>query len=182
MQIPLQITMRNLPHSDAMESDIRKKAEKLHIYHDRIMSCRVVIEAVQNRKHQGKEYLARIDLKVPGKEFAVNKHRHVDAYVAIRNAFNALQRQLESFSHKQRGDVKAHEEVQHGKIVRLFEDYGFIEDINGTEYYFHDTHLANNNFQELIVGAEVHFIEDIAGDTLQAHHVIVRNPYNNQTH
>lgn len=175
MQIPLQITVRNLPHSEAIELDIRKKVEKLHLYNDRIMSCRVVIDAVQKHKHQGKEYLTRIDLTVPGAELVVNKHRHEDVYVAIRNAFNALQRQLESFSHKQRGDVKVHETVLHGTVVRLFEDYGFIEGTNGIEYYFHDNHLTNNHFEQLAIGAEVNFIEAVAGDSLQANHVMVSN-------
>lgn len=175
MQIPLQITIRDLPHSETMEMDIRTKVDKLHLYNDRIMSCRIVIDTVQKHKHQGKEYLARIDLKVPGAELVVNKHRHENAYLAIRDAFNALQRQLKSRNHIQRGEVKTHDTTLYGKVVRVFEDYGFIESTDGNEYYFHRDHVINNNFENITTGTKVCFLEAvIAGDSLQANHVIVR--------
>lgn len=165
-----------MPYSEAIENDIRKKVEKLHLYNDHIMSCRIVINMVQKHKHQGKEYLSRIDLKIPGAELVVNKHRHEDVYVAIRNAFNALQRQLKSQNRIRHGIVKTHEAKLLGKIVRLFDDYGFIQSSEGNEYYFHRDHLVNNNFENLTTETEVSFLEaPIAGDTLQANHVIVKN-------
>ncbi len=177
MQIPLQITIQDLPHSESMEMDIRKKVEKLQLYNDHIMSCRIVINLVQKHKHQGKEYLAKIDLKVPGAELVANKHRRENAYVAIRDAFNALQRQLKSRSRKQRGEVKTHEAILSGKVVRLFEDYGFIESTDGKEYYFHRDNVINNNFENMTAETEVFFLEAaIAGDSLQANHIIVRHP------
>lgn len=176
MQIPLQITIRDLPHSEAIEMNIHKKVQKLHLYNDRIMSCRVVIDIIQKHKHQGKQYLVRIDLKVPGAELVVNKHRHEDVYVAIRDAFNALVHQLKSLGHKQRGDIKTHETKLYGKVIRLFEDYGFIQSMDGNEYYFHTNHVINNNFEHIAVGTEVNFMEAVvAGETLQANHITVRN-------
>ncbi|MBI5783090.1 MAG: HPF/RaiA family ribosome-associated protein, partial [Gammaproteobacteria bacterium] len=45
MQIPLQITLKDMPQSEAVESRIREKAEKLNRFHERIISCRVVVES-----------------------------------------------------------------------------------------------------------------------------------------
>jgi ribosomal subunit interface protein len=95
MQIPLQITLRNLAKSDAVEQQIRKKAEKLDRHHGHIVSCRVVVEIPSRHKHQGKEFVVRLDIKVPGSEIVVNHDHHEDLYVALHEAFHAAQRRLE---------------------------------------------------------------------------------------
>ena len=41
MQLPMQIVFRDLDRSDAIETAIREKANKLDQFFDRIMSCRV---------------------------------------------------------------------------------------------------------------------------------------------
>lgn len=108
MQIPLQVTLKDMPQSEAVESRIREKAEKLSRFYDRIMSCRVVVETPQRHQHQGKLYSVRIDLTVPGAELVANRAQDEDVYVAIRDAFVAITRQLEDFVRRQRGDVKTH--------------------------------------------------------------------------
>ena len=108
MQIPLQVTLKDMPQSEAVESRIRDKAEKLSRFYDRIMSCRVVVETPQRHQHQGKLYSVRIDLTVPGAELVANRAQDEDVYVAIRDAFIAITRQLEDFVRRQRGDVKTH--------------------------------------------------------------------------
>jgi ribosomal subunit interface protein len=109
MQIPLQITIRGLEHSDALETHIREKADKLDEFFDRIMSCRVVVEVPHKHHHQGKQFNVRIDIGVPGSEIVVNRDHAEDVYVALRDAFDAAKRQLEDYARKIRGDVKTHE-------------------------------------------------------------------------
>jgi ribosomal subunit interface protein len=108
MQIPLQVTFRDMAQSEAIESRIRTKVEKLQKHYDRIMGCRVVIEMPQRHKHQGKLHSVRIDLTVPGAELVANHAEDEDVYVAIRDAFGAITRQLEDFARRQRGEVKSH--------------------------------------------------------------------------
>lgn len=108
MQIPLQVTLKDMPQSEAVESRIREKAEKLSRFYDRIISCRVVVESPQRHQHQGKLYSVRIDLTVPGAELVANRAQDEDVYVAVRNAFVAITRQLEDFARRQRGEVKTH--------------------------------------------------------------------------
>ena len=109
MQTPLQITIRDVDHSEALETRIRDKAQKLEEFFKHIMSCRVVVEAPHKHHHQGKQFNVRIDIGVPGNEIVVNRDHHEDVYVALRDAFDAAKRQLEDYARKTRGDIKTHE-------------------------------------------------------------------------
>ena len=132
MQIPLQITFRHMDPSDAVEANIRDKAEKLDQFADHIMSCRVVIDQEHKHHHQGKLFSVKLDIKVPGKEIVVDRHSeqhhaHEDVYVAVRDAFDAAKRQLEDYVRKQRGKVKTHDTAPHGKIKQLFPLHGLLQ-------------------------------------------------------
>ncbi len=103
MQLPLQITFRDLPPSQAIEENIRKKAEKLERYHRKITGCHVVVEMPHKHHHQGRIFCVRIDVTIPGAELVASReaaedHSHEDVYVAIRDAFEAVNRQLEERS------------------------------------------------------------------------------------
>lgn len=103
MQTPLQITFRDMPHSDAMEAHIREKAAKLESFFSPIMACHVTVELPHKHKHQGRNFCVHVDLRVPGAELVVNHHRHEDAYIALRDAFDAAKRQLEDHHRRSRG-------------------------------------------------------------------------------
>lgn len=149
MEIPLKITFRDMAPSPAIEANIREKAAKLDSLYDRIMSCRVIVEAPHRHHHKGKTYEVRIDLTVPGGELVINrapkrlaaaklirreepekdfaelhepsKHAaHEDVYVAIRDAFNAAGRKLQDHARRQSGKVKVHEPAAVARIVKLF--------------------------------------------------------------
>lgn len=113
MQIPLEINFRHMEPSAAVEANIREKVAKLERHFDRIVGCRVVVEAPHRKQSKGKLFTVSINVSVPGKELVVNHtgpkdHAHEDAYVAIRDAFNAAVRQLEDHARKVRGEVKTH--------------------------------------------------------------------------
>lgn len=169
----LEITVRDIPHSDALENQIRQKAEKLEKFYPHIISCRVVVGMPHKHKHQGREFNVRLDITVPGSELVVNHDVDEDVYVALRDAFKAAKRQLEDYARRQRREIKTHAPVLHGKVVRLIKDegYGFIEAFDGRELYFHRENLADNNFDQLTIGSEVQFIQDIANEGYQAKRV-----------
>jgi ribosome-associated translation inhibitor RaiA len=108
MQLPLQITWRNVAPSAPVETLIRERAEKLQHFHPHIISVRVAVELAGHHQHQGKLFVLRLDLKVPGAEIAIDHQKHEDARVAVRHAFDAAQRRLEDEVRVQRGDVKLH--------------------------------------------------------------------------
>lgn len=175
MKIPLQITFRNIPHSETIEANINEKAAKLDKVYDRIMSCRVVVEESQRRHHQGKLYSVRIDITVPGKELAVTREENEDAYVAVRDAFDAAARRLEEHARRLHGDVKAHVTPPTGRIIRIFPDadYGFIKTSDDREIYFHRNSVLNEDFSRLKFGTEVTFIEEQGKEGPQAARVAI---------
>jgi ribosomal subunit interface protein len=175
MKLPLQVVFRDMARSDAVEADIRKHAAKLDQFCDRIMSCRIAVEASAEHKHQGKLYSVHIDVKVPDDEITSTRHHeHEDVYVAIRDAFDAVKRRLEDYVRRQRGQAKPHEPLVRGRVVRLFEaGHGFIEDAEGNEYYFDRASVAHPSFEKLAVGTPVEFLAELAGLGRQAKRVSV---------
>ncbi len=173
MKLALQVTFRDMPHSDAIEAEIRRRVEKLEAFCDRIMSCRVTVETPGGHKHQGKLFAVHVDLKVPGEEIAsTRRHENEDIYVAIRDAFDAVRRRLEDHVRRIRGQTKQHELLRRGRVARLFTDgYGFIEDAEGNEYYFDRASVAHPRFDELAVGSAVEFLGETAAQGLQAKRV-----------
>ena len=108
MQIPLQITIRDIEQSEALGAHIRSKAKKLDEFFNHIMSCRVVVEMPHKHQQQGKQFSVRIDIGVAGGEIVVNRDHAEDVYVAVRDAFDAAKRQVQEYARKLRGDVKTH--------------------------------------------------------------------------
>lgn len=176
MQVPLQVTFHDVAHSEALESHIRDKIEKLEQFYASIITCKVVVEQPGLHHQKGRPFNIRIDLTVPGAEIMVDRQQHEDVYVALRDAFNAARRKLEDYGRRQRQDVKTHDPVLSGKVARLIpeERYGFIAGIDGREFYFSAMNLANGNYDHLSEGDDVHFLEDSGKDGLQAKRVTLR--------
>lgn len=113
MQTPIQITFRHMETSAAVEARVRELAARIERFNDRITSCHVVIEAPPAHRNKGAPFTVKIDLIVPGSELHVNSERaehpeHVDVYVALRDAFDAVKRVLQDHTRERRGEVKRH--------------------------------------------------------------------------
>ena len=109
---PVQIVFRNMNRSPALEWAIHRKADKLFRYCDRITDCRVVVEAPHRRQQKGNLYQIRIALSLPGADLIADRdtgtnHDHEDAYVAIRDAFAAVTRELSEYLSKRRQLTRA---------------------------------------------------------------------------
>lgn len=169
MEIPLQITFKNMETDNALEKEIRERAKKLDKYFDHIMSCRVVVDIPHKHKVRGNQYDIRIDITVPpGNEIVVNRSTHdpgktnKDPYISIKDAFNAAARQLEDYARRLRGDVKTHETPPLGVIseLNIEEGFGRISSTDGKSIYFHKNSVLDTKFEELEVGMGVHFAEE----------------------
>lgn len=181
MQIPVQITFRGMEPSAAIEQRIRERATRLERYYSRIMGCRVVVEAPHRHHHQGIRFHVRIDLTVPQNELVVNREpaarqEYEDVYVAIRDAFNAAERQLYTHAQRHSGVVKTHEEPSIARVSRLFRDagYGFITTGDGRDLYFHSNSVLEACFSKLQIGSEVWFAEELGEKGPQASTVRTR--------
>ena len=107
MRQPLQVLFLGLEPSPAVEAVARAKAAKLDQYGGDLMSCRVTIELAHKHKHQGHPYAVRIDVTMSGKELSIDCVQHEDVYVALRDAFDGMKRQIEESAQRARGQVKA---------------------------------------------------------------------------
>jgi ribosomal subunit interface protein len=167
MQKPLEITFRHMERSPALEAVVRERAQKLENFCDEIIGCQVMFEEPHRHHQQGNLYHVRIDLTVPGKEIVVKRspddeHAHEDAFVALRDAFDSVRRQLEDYVRIRRGKVKTHEVPAHGRVIRLApeQDYGRLETPDGREIYFHRNSLIDAEFDDLAIGTELRFVEE----------------------
>lgn len=111
MKQPIQLTFRNIPESAALKKLILDEAEDLEHFYDRITHCRVVIESPHQKHQSGNLYHVSIHLTVPGKTLVVTRNpdehfSHKDCYLAIREAFHEIRRQLQDFIRIQRAPVK----------------------------------------------------------------------------
>ena len=168
MEKNAQITFRNLDRSPALEAEILEHIEKLSRFYGAIIGCRVVIEARHKHHRQGNHYHVRVDVSVPGGEVVANRepdehHAHTDAYVAIRDAFDATYRQLEDFARRHDQRRKVHEAPPHGRIAELHgeQGYGRIATADGRSVYFHRNSVVDADFDRLRIGSEVRFDEEM---------------------
>ena len=175
MQVPLQVSFRNMPPSPAVEADIREKAAKLEEFDDRITSIRVVVETPHRQHRQGKLFHVRSDVRVPGRELVVRRepaehHAHEDVHVAVRDSFDAAKRQLEDYVRETRGNVKTHDTPAQGRIVRLdpARGHGFIATADTREIYFHRNSVLDADFSRLVPGTRVTFAEEVGEKGAQA--------------
>jgi cold shock CspA family protein len=155
MQIPLQITFKNMAPSEAIEAHIREAAQKLESFYERIMGCRVLVETPHHHHRNGKQYHVRIDITVPGGEVVIKRAprlitdrplhsqkypgdlelaesrelskytAHDEIQLAIRDAFDAVRRKLQDYARRRRGVVKIHEGLPHARVGKLFPEQDF---------------------------------------------------------
>ncbi len=163
MQIPLQITFRDVESSSAVAEAVRHRVDALERFDRRIIGCRVVIEGF-HRHHRNRLFHVRLELSLPGEKVVVSHgidpdDEHEDLYTTLRHAFEIARRRVEDHARRSRGDVKAHEGQSHGWVVRLDPraGYGFIEATDGSHVYFHRNAVVSG-FDLLRVGREVAYV------------------------
>lgn len=171
MQTQPQVSFDDVDLTDELRGQLRDAAldsiEQLEQVHRRMTGCHVVIGMPHRRHRVGGLYSVRVDIVVPEGEIVVNReqhdnHAHEDAFVAIRDAFDAAKRRLEDHSRRLRGAVKRHEPRGRGVVSKLFPlaGYGFIETPDGREIYFHRHAVGNGRFDTLDLRVPVRFTEE----------------------
>ena len=183
--IQTQVSFRGLPHSDALESEVRRRVAWLEQFYAGIIRCRVIVTFPHQHRHDGRHFQVRIELTVPGgppiivshepslhqqlkdiEQEAHHKEAEIDtvrryAGVAVREAFDAARRRLEDFARQQRGAIKTHQVPAHGEIVEIdrANGHGFIQ-AGEDRIYFHRASVLGQAFDELMPGTRVAFVEE----------------------
>jgi|SRR5665213_1150902 ribosomal subunit interface protein len=105
MPMILSVKSRDFDLSPAVESQIREKVAALDTYYDRISHCEVTVEAPTiHHHHKGGPFIVSIRLTVPGAELVADHQDEQELSQAIREAFDAIRRQLEDHTRQWRDD------------------------------------------------------------------------------
>lgn len=108
MAAQLQITMREMAPSSALETKIRRKVANLERVYPRITAVRATVEALHHHHNRGNHYTVKLDITMPGIEILVNRDHSEDVYVAVRDAFQAARRQLVEYAERGQRADKVH--------------------------------------------------------------------------
>ncbi|PSN17539.1 DNA-binding protein [filamentous cyanobacterium CCP5] len=166
MQVPLDIMYRDVEKTDALETLIRSKVDKLEEVCDHIIGCHVAVGKAHENPDHGSPYLVRVDVTVPpGHEITTTKNpaesvQYVPLETVIRDAFEATRRQLVELVDRQQDQVKSHpEQSVAGIVIKLMpqNNYGFLKTVDGREVYFHRNSVLQNDYDRLTVGTGVQF-------------------------
>jgi cold shock CspA family protein/ribosome-associated translation inhibitor RaiA len=181
MQVPVEITFRDVPPTEAVRTLVEEQAKRLDRFCENLTSCRVAIEHPQRHQRSGNPYRVRIELTLPPRKDLVvvqepqDNEMHRGLRAVVRRAFRTMERQLKDMTELRRGDVKTHAEPR-AVIVRLFPDHGFVRGLDGTEIYFHRNAVLHGDFERLAVGVEVRFEVEAGEEGPQASTVQLVNP------
>lgn len=171
MERPLEIAFHNLPPSEALEAEIRKRVAKLEKFFPRLTGCRVSVEALHNQHQTGNVYEVHVVLSVPGRDIAVSRephkakqrYAHPDVYVSVREAFESAERQLGQFKERRRESPAAPDAsalTGRVELIQPGDDHGFIVTSTGSRLYFHRDSVTDARFEELEEGEIVHYVEE----------------------
>lgn len=186
MQIPSKILFHNVDSSPALESRIQEKIDKLQTRFPDLIRCQVTVEGRAQHQKKGNSYNVHILATLPGSEKVVSHHPgkipagRNEIYVAMNDAFRAIEKQLTHYKDNQRGLNKHHASVLlDGKIIDLDvgQEFGFVALADGTEFYFHRNAVHAGRFLELSKGSKVRFsfIEGAGTEGPQANFVRLGN-------
>jgi ribosomal subunit interface protein len=92
--------------SDALASAAREKTAKLELFCPEIIACHVAIELAHKHRQQGRPFAVRLNLTLPGNELAVSRVENEDVYVALRDAFDDMKRQIKETLRRMREPEK----------------------------------------------------------------------------
>jgi len=99
MQIPIEITFRNMEPSPALDQSVREWARRLdHVLP--LQRCTVVVEAPRAHHRHGTPFQVHLSITIPGHNIAVthgDRPEYQDPYLAVSDAFRAAKRQLLEF-------------------------------------------------------------------------------------
>lgn len=155
METPVEIAFTDIEPSDEIKALVNEKIDHLEQFYGGITSCHVYIRAPHRSQQTGSRYAVTIEVRVPGTELVVHtkddvpEHEHLR--VTVRDAFSAMDRKLERWKQKHRGDVKTLIGPLQGRIVEIDQHRGFGQ-IIATDHrliYFHRNSVVDGAFEEL---------------------------------
>ncbi len=179
MKVGLEVVYRDVEKSDAIETLIQEKLDKLERLCNYISSCHIAVEKVHDRPSHGSPYRVRIDLTVPPNHEIVadsnpgDTNQYVELDTVVRDAFSKAERQLKELTQRQRESEKTQGDAAQDTtalVTKLFpeSDYGFLRALDGEEIYFHRNSVLHDDFDRLEVGTGVRYVAVLGEQGSQA--------------
>lgn len=186
MEVPPEMAFRGVEPTDALKSRILDGIETLEGVYPNLISCRSMIADETPDQTSGKSYRVRLEIGIPSKSVVVDqRHPEPDERASleqtITEAFSVARKRLVKAKKLQRGETKIHDLPPHGRVVRLLVDdtgvrYGFLENREGRQVYFHEEALVDLEYDDLEVGDEVRYAAAQGDEGLQASTVARLDP------
>ena len=182
MQTPVEIIWHNLDPSPSVEEKVQERVRRLEKFFDRIIGCHVVVEAPHQRHRTGNAYEVRLEVTVPRSVLTIDRkpgddRAHSDVYVAVRDAFDAMERKLRRWKQQHSGRPEVdHTPMLQGRIAEIDQsgNAGQIATADGRLVYFHRNAVVNGAFDRLEIGHPVELVIAPQDDAVNVHASTVR--------
>ena len=183
MQTPVEITWHEMERSPHVEQRIHERVARLEKFFGRIIGCRVVVDAASRRHRVGNEYDVRLEVTVPRGVLTIDRkpgdvHAHTDPLIAVRDAFEAMERKLRRWKeeHSGRPTEVTEKPTLHGQIAELnpLAESGQIAVTDGRLVYFHRNAVVNEKYEALDIGDPVELVIAPEDDATNLHASTVR--------
>src|SRR5688572_14749874 len=122
MNVPPQVIFHDMDRSQWIEDYVLERIAHVDKIVDGLTSARVTLTRSQGSHQHGNEYRITIEVRFPPHhDLAARKERNVgDAQMELRplikQAFEALEKQVKEAVAKRRNDVKAHDFIQNQAV------------------------------------------------------------------
>jgi ribosome-associated translation inhibitor RaiA/cold shock CspA family protein len=179
LQVPLEIAFHNIDSSESAEQEIRARVAELERIYDRLISCRVRIDQRAKDLTRAIPPVVHIELGIPGgsdivvshePDHLLRKYLHPDLHKAINEAFRIAERRLIEVKEQReaRNKAPAHDSENQflGQVAEITpdQDFGFLMTKEGALLYFHRNSVLSGDFDHLVRGDDVHYVQ-ATGDT-----------------
>ena len=108
MQVPMEISYKDVDKSEWIEDFIQERVNKLQRFARDLISCRVAVEKDHKRRHGGNPFYVRVETSLPGKKrlatasepLEAREDRKTELQNAIRDAFDSMEKRLKKAAGK----------------------------------------------------------------------------------
>ena len=108
----LDIAWHNMPPSDAVEADVRKRFAKLCTICTDVTSARISLDQPHHPQAKPHAYSVMLEIHVPNTTIVVDnsagEELHRDLHQLIHHSFDAARRQVQDYRRIRQGKVKRH--------------------------------------------------------------------------
>jgi len=172
-QLVPEIIFNAVDRSEWVENYVADRLHKLERFAQGITRCHVALKQEQGSHRKGNVYSVTVEVRIPPQhDLAATKQMEIvdmttQLPAVINAAFGAIERQVKKTAALRRNEQKVHvaDGQVHGIVEKLFADgYEFLRTLDDNrQVYFLRNSVLNDDFERLVVGAEVRFSE-VEGD------------------